>query len=148
MPALTNRPNGVKQQPHTGAKGNILIKTNGDLYEVYITLRTDDKAVMDSLLYVMRTNSNHFTISGDTIDLVATHSGYNKRSILNSVSRLAPYGLLMPTGVDYEYIVNPTFAIKGKECEIWKFIQSVEYCNNIPSDVRLDCSESTLNTLY
>lgn len=148
MPSLIGRKNGFKVNPLRGSKGNIVLKTNSLYYENYIDLRSDDKAIMDTLLYVTSTNTNHFVVANDTIDLIVRRSGYAESTIMNALTRLHSKDLIHTITLPYEYIVNPLFAIKGSECEVWQFIQLIQYKGDIPRDVILDCSTIRLNSNY
>ncbi len=146
MPSLIHRPNGLTTHPLKGARGNILLKTTSNEYNTYLALRSDDKAILDTLLYVSSTNTNHFIVANHTLDVIVEKSGYAKKTVLNALTRLETYSLIAKLDLAYEYIVNPLFAIKGSECDVWKFIQTIQYKGNIPKDVTLTCETINLST--
>jgi len=148
MPSLTNRPNGIPAHPLKGAGGNILLKTSSLAYKHYISLRSDDRAVLDTLLYVATTNTNHFIAAGAVLDIITEQSGYVTSSVMSSIKRLKNLELINALDLDYEYIVNPLLAIKGSECEVWKFIQTIQHKGTVPKDVQLTCGTLTLTSNY
>ena len=150
MPSLTDRPNGIPSHVEAGTKGNILLKRNSNAYADYLQLRSDDKAVLDSILALMQTNSNHIILAGDTLLAVSEVSGYTVSSLRNPVARLAEMNFLQPVaqGVPAEYIVNPLFAIKGTESSIWSFIQAIQYKNDTPREVLIVDYETSLSTNF
>ena len=148
MPSLSNRPNGLKRDVRTNTRGNVLIKINNSIYDEYKDLRSDSKAIMDSILYLMSTDSNHLIIEGDTLEALSQHCGYTVSTIRRLVQDLTRVELLMKLSLPYEYIVNPLFAIKGRECDIWQFIQQVEYSGDVPLNVKLTCETINLTTTF
>ena len=145
MPSVKDRPNGLKQKVYKNTKGNILLKVNSTAYQSYINLRSDDKSIMDSLLYLMGNNTNHLILLGDTLEALVEQCGYSKGTIRATIPRLTRLHLISKGTLPGEYIINPLFAIKGNECEIWKFLQTIEYKGEIPSEVAINCSDITLN---
>jgi hypothetical protein len=148
MPSLNNRPNGITRHPLKGSRGNYLVKGNSSLYEDYLALRSDDKAIMDTLLSVATTDTNHFIAANDTLRVIAELSGYAPSTIMSSIKRLKALHLINSLQLPYEYVINPLFAIKGSECEIWKFIQTAEYYSDIPKSVHITCDGITLTANY
>ena len=148
MPKLTNRKNGIKTHPLKGCKGNIILKTSSSYYDTYLDLRSDDKAIFDTLLYVANTNTNQFIANGDTLNQIVLKSGYAESTIRNALVRLSKIHLINPLTLPHEYMINPLLAIKGSECEVWKFIQTIEYNGNVPAEIATTCKEINLTSNY
>ena len=134
MPSLTNRPNGVPASVYKGTYGRIVLQPDKPPYRIYRELRSDDKVTMDALLELMQSDSNHLILSADTANAMSDSTGYTIASIRNSITRLVEVGLVYRAILPNELIVSPTFAFKGNETEVWKFIQAVEYHGNIPRE--------------
>lgn len=148
MPTLTNRKNGLPVHPLKGCKGNIILKTSSSYYGIYLDLRSDDKAILDTLLYVAGTNTNQFIANGDTLTQIVTKSGYAESTIRNALVRLSKEHLINPLTLPHEYMINPLLAIKGTECEVWKFIQTVEFNGEVPKEIATTCADINLTANY
>ena len=135
MASLTNRPNGIKQEVHKGTYGRIVIQRDKPLYKAYRELRSDDKVVMDALLELMTTGTNSLVAAGETLNALITSTGFATITIRNTLVRLTEANLITRGTLDFEVIVTPTFAFKGNETEIWKYIQALHYKGSIPRDV-------------
>ena len=86
-----------------------------------------EKKVMLAILKLMAKDLNVITIGGKTLLEIMDETGMSESHIRNSVSKLKSLFLIEPTGVlRGEYIVNPTFAIKGDIRKVWRFYGELE----------------------
>ena len=124
-----HRETGTKQKVDTNTKKDIVLKRKGNLYKkVLPKLRTDDKKILFSLLTFMTDNTNHIIVAGDTMQAVIKDTGFAEQTIKDSLSRLNKKGLIQGSKklLPFEYIINPLFAIKGNERDIWEFQHNIE----------------------
>ena len=149
MPTLTDRENGVTVSVLKGTHGNIILKTSSSYYRAYSNLRADDTKIMDAILQIATTNTNHFVASGQTLQALVDISKYSQGAVQNALVRLNELHLISRTNkISGEYIVNPLFAIKGSECAVWQFIQAVECGNGRDSAYRITCEDLVLTANY
>jgi len=103
---------------------------------------------LDTLLYVAGTNTNQFIAQGATLEQIVIKSGYAASTISNALVRLNRLHLINQLTLPYEYMINPLLAIKGAECEVWEFTQTVEYKGVVPRDLLTTCNELPLSSNY
>ena len=135
MPSLKDRPQGIPVNVGKGTGKDIILKRTNQLFYTYQKLRSDDRAVLDSLLQYANNDTNQLMLGGATLDAVIGTTGYTEATIRNCIVSLVKQTFIMKTPIQTELLINPTFAIKGNELAVWKFIQSVEYCGNVPREV-------------
>ena len=125
----------------TVKRGEVTIKLDGKMYEEYNGLRGDDRVILDALIFVMEKDTNRFVLDDKTLEVLKAQTGYVVGSIKNAMVRLVKTHIVDRLPDNGGYYINPTFAIKGSECKIWKFIQSIQYKGNVPREVTINCHE-------
>ena len=101
--------------------------TENKLYKLFEQeVSNTGKKVMLSILRHMQRNTNLITINGDTLASMISDSKLSKQQIRDGTSELKKYYIIEPTTIRTEYIVNPTFAIKGLEPAVWKTYGELE----------------------
>jgi len=120
------RENGVRKDCENNTKKNVELKVNSDLYQnEFMKVGQTSKNVMLAILKYMDDDLNTIQIGGDTMECMMIHTGYNKQVIRNQLKVLFP--IIEKTGaIRGEYIVSPTFAVKGSEALAWESYASVE----------------------
>lgn len=104
------------------------LKIHGELYEVFEgSISGTGKKVMLAILKRMTRDMNHIIIGGDTLDDICESLGLSTAQVRNKITELKRYALIEPTmTLRAEYLVNPTFAIKGNEDAVWRFYGEIE----------------------
>jgi len=126
MSYLNNKPNGVKSKDQD-SNGKVELKTAGSLYKnEYVLLGHTAKQILAAILKYMEADLNTIHIGGETLKNIMEYTGYNEQVIRNHLRELYP--LIEKTRqIRGEYIINPTFAVKGSEQAVWDFYRTLEY---------------------
>ena len=123
---LENKPNGVKVKAITNTTKEVVLKIDSSLYiKNFIEVGQTGKNVMLAILKYMDNDTNLIQIGGDTLKLLVGHTGYSSQVIRNHLRCLYPM-LERTVSIRGEYIVNPIFAYKGYECEVWEVYCGIE----------------------
>lgn len=101
---------------------------NNKLYNVFMMETTGSaKKLMLEILIEMDPNTNFITISGTTLHNLMDKTGMSESMVRKIVSELKSLYLIEPTKeVKAEYVVNPSFAIKGDIGSVWRSYGNLE----------------------
>ena len=104
------------------------LKVESSLYEVFENnVSGTGKKVMLSILKLMERDMNQIIIGGKTLTTIMETTGLSEQQVRNKVTELKKHRLIEPTGeLRAEYIVSPTFAVKGDENSVWDFCSKIE----------------------
>ena len=101
--------------------------TEGTIYKSFNMNTTgSEKKVMMSILDHMERDMNHIIINGDTLDSMMKYTDMSKQQVRDAVSTLKRLHVIEPLELRAEYIVNPTFAIRGSYKKVWEFYSEME----------------------
>lgn len=117
---------GKAVKPETKANGKITILTSSSLYCSYTALKAGEKAVFTALLRFMADGLNTIHIGGETLEALAKDTSFTRPSIRNAVSALKKVGLIEPTTLSGEYVINPLIAVKASDTGAWIHYQKIE----------------------
>jgi len=117
---------GEAVAPDTGANGKITILTSSPLYQCYTGLKAGEKAVFTALLRFMTNGLNTIHIGGETLEAIAKDTSFTPPSIRNAITALKRAGLIEPTTLVGEYLINPLIAEKASFYGVWINYQKVE----------------------
>lgn len=118
---------GVKKSVKGSNKSLFRILQESTIYNnEFTSLTSGVKVVMLAIGHYATDNRNLIHLGGDTIKAVAEETGYTVPSVRNAITALNKCGIIEPTGLKGEYIINPMFALKGDYRAVWKFYQAIE----------------------
>lgn len=112
--------------PETNANGKITLLTSSPLYKSYTGLKAGEKAVFTALLRFMTDGLNTIHIGGETLEAISKDTGFTPPSIRNAITALKRAGLIEPTTLSGEYIINPLLAEKASYYGVWISYQKIE----------------------
>jgi len=110
---------GRKITVESNAKKGVWLRVHGELYNnAFVRVGHTAKNVMLAILECMDDDMNTIQIGGDTLKKLKKITRYSEQTIRDNLRVLHP--MLEKTGqIRGEYIVNPTFAVKGSEELVW-----------------------------
>lgn len=117
---------GKAVAPDTKANGKIILLTSSPLYKSYTSLKAGEKAIFTAILRFMTDGLNTIHIGGDTLEAIAKDTGFTPPSIRNAVTALKRAGLIEPTTLSGEYLINPLIAEKASFYGVWISYQKIE----------------------
>ena len=118
---------GTKKSVKGANKSLMRLNQDSSLYNnVFTSLTSGVKVVMLAIGHYATDNKNLIHLGGDTIKAVAEETGFTVPSVRNAITALNKCGIIEPTGLKGEYIINPLFALKGNFYAVWKFYQAIE----------------------
>lgn len=112
--------------PETKANGKITLLTSSPLYKSYTGLKAGEKAVFTALLRFMTDGLNTIHIGGETLQAISKDTGFTPPSIRNAVTALKRAGLIEPTTLSGEYVINPILVEKASYYGVWISYQKIE----------------------
>lgn len=119
------RENGIKKGVYSNSTKDVLVKVQGSLYhKFFVPMGKTEKNVLLSMLTLIDDDLNTIQVGGDTLTELVNLTGYNEQSIRNKLRNLHP--LIEKTSLRGEYIVNPLFAVKGSETQVWNNYKRIE----------------------
>lgn len=122
-----NNISGVKTSVNRNTGKSVELLVNGSMYvDCYMNLDGTAKHVINAILKYMGDDSNLIQIGGDTLNAIIELTEYNEGTIRKAMVRLNKFGLAEKTNLRGEYIVNPSFAVKGNEKLVWDTYGSIE----------------------
>jgi len=101
---------------------------NNKLYNVFMMETTGSaKKLMLEILIEMDPNTNFITIGGTTLHNLMDKTGMSESMVRKVVSELKSLYLIEPTKkIKAEYVINPSFAIKGDTGSVWRSYGNLE----------------------
>jgi len=114
-----NSENGRRLKVVSNTKKGVELKVHGELYnKLFVRVGHTAKNIMLAILECMDDDMNTVQIGGDTLKQIKKITMYSEQTIRDNLRVLHP--IIEKTGqIRGEYIVNPTFAIKGSEELVW-----------------------------
>jgi len=114
-----NSENGRRLKVVSNTKKGVELKVHGELYnKLFVRVVHTAKNIMLAILECMDDDMNTIQIGGDTLKQIKKITMYSEQTIRDNLRVLHP--IIEKTGqIRGEYIVNPTFAVKGSEELVW-----------------------------